>query len=888
MDTEAIAKLQGFEGIEYWEPVNADRLYLVREGSGDEKIRTKWMLFGLVGMLTGIVATCMKQSVERMLMWRFEWVDTLLAEHDDSLSTTSNYTELREHRFTSVEGLSLSHLYAWMTWAGSSIVFAVIGCVIIVYIEPRAAGSGLPQVMGYLNGVQLPKVFTVRVLVAKFLSCMFAVGSGLPVGPEGPMIHIGSMLGAMFTSSKIKWWSTSVVGTQFRSSKARRELITCGAAAGVSAAFGAPLGGLLFVMEEIASYWDISFTWMIFFSTTVAFFTVATLNSIFHGWVVPSDRTFGVLTTESQIIFQPELALASIQMNLKIIVPAVLIGVIGGVLAIIFTKFNLAVAAWRQKAVVPKKWLRIFEPACIAFVFSTLTFVMPLFAECSIIPHTSNPSGSVHHGNSTTDGSGGGHGGPEFVAFTCQGHGLDNEYAPLATLTFNSGEAVVRHLFSRGTRGQFTPGVLCCYLFVYFVFACYTAGSAFATGIVIPMLVIGALTGRLFGEFFYELTPSWLGDQTWFDPGIFALFGSASFFAGVSRLTVSLSVILVELSNELLFLPPMMISILVAKWIADYKTHSLYHSLIHQLHMPYLDSEIARAPHMELHVARDIMTCPVVVLEEEVAVGSIIKVLRSTTYNAFPVVSKEDKTLRGILQRPQLERLLMDITEESSGNHLTPYQRISSTRNLFMSSSGALAPSRALNSKKIIDLTQEMSTSPFTVHELFQLTLTFIQFQAMGIRHLLVVNDSFQVSGIITRKDLCCIDERLHARGILEEQTLSSQHTRRRGTHLQERELSLYDGSANSPVASKVGSPIQQGYRVFGSGGHDGDVVATKTRNPPNVGTSFSSPAGTFQMQSEDSDSLVGALPCPNETSMYRPLLPSAVQEFPNTDSVSL
>ena len=883
MDVESISKLQGYEGIEYWEPVNSDRLYVVREGSNDERVRVKWILFGLVGMLTGVASVCMKQSVERMFIWRFQWVVDLLAQHAEQASPTSNTTELRDYKFSSIDGLSTNHFYAWLAWTGSSILCVLVGCIIVVYIEPRAAGSGLPQVMGYLNGVQLPKVFALRVLVAKFLSCMFAVGSGLPVGPEGPMIHIGSMLGAMLTSKKLKWWSSSVVGTQFRSNKTRREFITCGAAAGVSAAFGAPLGGLLFVMEEIASYWDISLTWMIFFSTTVAFFTVATFNSIFHGWIMPGGRTFGVLTGESQIIFQPELTLSSIQMNLKIIVPAVLIGIIGGVLAIIFTKFNLAVAAWRQQVVVPRKWLRIVEPCCIAFVFATLSFVMPLFAECSVIPNSSNPSGDIGH-NSTT--SSGGHGGPDFVSFTCQGHGLENEYAPLATLTFNSGEAVVRHLFSRGTRGQFTPGVLCCYLFVYFIFACYTAGSAFATGIVIPMLVIGAVFGRLFGEFFYELAPSWLADQSWFDPGIFALFGSASFFAGVSRLTVSLSVILVELSNELLFLPPMMLSIIVAKWIADYKTHSLYHSLIHQLHMPFLDSEIARAPHMELHVARDVMTCPVVVLEEQVPVSVIVRVLRSTTHNAFPVVNEEDKTLRGILQRPQLERLLIDLDDDTKQT-LTPYQRINSTRNLTISVPDQITTkTRRLNDKRIVDLTQEMSTSPFTVHELFQLTLTFIQFQAMGIRHLLVVNDSFQVSGIITRKDLCCIDERLQARGILEQQTLSAQHTRRRGT-VYEREGSLYDASVTqSPSPSRVGSPVQQGYKLFGSSVVDGAVVATKTRNPPNVQASFSSPASIFQSKSVGS-SVSSSTPV-MYPSLANPLIPSAVRGASDTDTTAL
>jgi chloride channel 7 len=61
---------------------------------------------------------------------------------------------------------------------------------LVVYVSPTAGGSGVPEMMAFLNGVHLPKVFNINTLLVKFLSCALAVGSGLPVGPEGPMIHI--------------------------------------------------------------------------------------------------------------------------------------------------------------------------------------------------------------------------------------------------------------------------------------------------------------------------------------------------------------------------------------------------------------------------------------------------------------------------------------------------------------------------------------------------------------------------------------------------------------------------------------------------------------------------------------------------------------------------
>jgi H+/Cl- antiporter ClcA len=59
------------------------------------------------------------------------------------------------------------------------------------FIRPQAASSGIPELMAFLNGTVVRHIFNVKTLIIKFLSCVCAVASGLPVGPEGPMIHMG-------------------------------------------------------------------------------------------------------------------------------------------------------------------------------------------------------------------------------------------------------------------------------------------------------------------------------------------------------------------------------------------------------------------------------------------------------------------------------------------------------------------------------------------------------------------------------------------------------------------------------------------------------------------------------------------------------------------------
>eukprot|EP01060_Flectonema_neradi_P012952 TRINITY_DN1974_c0_g1_i3.p1 TRINITY_DN1974_c0_g1~~TRINITY_DN1974_c0_g1_i3.p1 ORF type:complete len:706 (+),score=75.68 TRINITY_DN1974_c0_g1_i3:356-2473(+) len=543
---------------------------------------------------------------------------------------------------------SINYVKGWAFWTGSSCILVLIASSLVVFIEPAASSSGLPEVMAYLNGIQLNKALGRRVVVCKYLSCLFAVASGLPVGPEGPMIHLGAMVGAILTQSKDsafgfrKKFISEGANRKFRSTRERRDFIACGAAAGVSAAFGAPMGGLLFVMEEVATYWDTSLTWLIFFGTMIAFFFSALLMSLFHGWK-PTGHTFGELTQTAQVLFQP-LVLAKVEVHILIILPAVIVGIVCGFLAVLFTKMNLKIAGWRRRVITPKKHLRIIEPFILALVYGTVTFVIPMLAHCRKNP--SPHDGHATPGQIEAEGV--------FIGFHCDSH---SDMSPLATLTMNSGETVIKHLFSNGTSDSFPGGTVFVYMVIYFCFSAYAASNTYASGLVIPILVIGSATGRTLGEIAHTVLPDVFGNLDFIDPGTFALLGAAAFFAGVSRLTVSLAVIMVELSNELYWLPAMMCSIIIAKWVADYYSHSLYHAIIKMNNMPFLDSQHVQAPHLQNHTALEVSTHPVVVVHEEERMDVLINVIK-TKHNGFPVVA-QDGHLIGIIMRVQLEMLVL-------------------------------------------------------------------------------------------------------------------------------------------------------------------------------------------------------------------------------------
>lgn len=177
------------------------------------------VLYGtLIGFLTGIVVSVFRWTIEKLL----QFVQTLY--------------------------LDISH-------GNIALIFLVITANLICFLivswmlnkEPNISGSGIPQVEGLLLGEL--KINWWSTLWRKFISGILAIGSGLMLGREGPSIQLGASIGQGVASYKRLSHNQS------------KGLIASGAAAGLSAAFNAPLAGVMFVLEEV--YHSISpFVWV--------------------------------------------------------------------------------------------------------------------------------------------------------------------------------------------------------------------------------------------------------------------------------------------------------------------------------------------------------------------------------------------------------------------------------------------------------------------------------------------------------------------------------------------------------------------------------------------------------------------------------------------------
>ena len=244
---------------------------------------------------------------------------------------------------------------------------------------------------------------------------------------------------------------------------------------------------------------------------------------------------------------------------------------------------------------------------------------------------------------------------------------------------------------------------------------------------------------------------------------------------------MSLTVIFVEITNDVSFLLPIMTSIMVSKWCADYLTHSLYHALLELKCVPFLD--IASSPHnLELFSVKDIMTTNVVTLNEVIKVSSLVHILYNYKHDGFPVIKNSNdinkNVFRGTILRNHLLIILKygnkipglfhsninDAINESNNisnysNNWDPKISFEMLNNYNVNTNNNINNDDLLydmlsHNNDYLCLTPYINTSAFVIQEQFSISRTFILFRTMGLRHLTVVNEYNEVTGIITRYDL--------------------------------------------------------------------------------------------------------------------------------------
>ena len=202
-----------------------------------------------------------------------------------------------------------------------------------------------------------------------------------------------------------------------------------------------------------------------------------------------------------------------------------------------------------------------------------------------------------------------------------------------------------------------------------------TFGQPAPGGVFVPALCIGALIGRAVG-FSMQLLEEELGDRGIFSsclstehcitPGIYAIVGAASVLGGVTRMTVCLVVIMFEVTGGLEYLLPVMVGVLMSKWVGDaFGKDSIYIDLIRLKGYPHLDN---KRDYSFSERASDVMSCRelVVLPMQGNTAESIEALMQSTSYQGFPIVTtRAEMLVHGYISRHALRRLVVQCRAHS-------------------------------------------------------------------------------------------------------------------------------------------------------------------------------------------------------------------------------
>ncbi|XP_078488881.1 H(+)/Cl(-) exchange transporter 7-like isoform X2 [Ciona intestinalis] len=651
----------------------------------------RWIICMLIGIMTGIVAVIINICILELTAVKMHVVEQAIIH---CVKNRCLFVPL-------------------VLWIAINVVLVTVASLLTVFLAPVAAGSGIPQIKCFLNGVKVPNVVRFKTLVTKVIGVIASVSGGLAVGKEGPMIHSGSVLAAGISQGRsISFNLNTRFFKHFRNDREKRDFVCAGAAAGVSAAFGAPVGGVLFSLEEAASFWNQALTWRIFLCSILSSYTLNFFMSIYHHH--PGDLAYPGLINFGKFSGSYE------GFELPIFL---LMAVFGGLSGAAFNAINHKITVFRLKY-LKAKYFKVLEVVFVSAVSATIAFVLIYWnSECK-------PLGQDPYVR---------------LQFFCN----DGEYNTMAVLFFTPPEESVKSLF-HDPLGALQPLTIVIFVLPYFFLACWTYGLQVPSGLFIPSLLIGAAWGRLVGNCVNFIWP----DDIWAqDLSKYALIGAAAQLGGTVRMTISLTVILIEATGNITYSLPLMAVLLLAKWVGDYFNHGIYDMHIHLNKVPILPWE---PPALSTNIqAREVMGTPVVTLRTVPLVSDICSVLSDprNCHSGYPISDSEGK-FRGVILRTQLLILLKhkEFVERGGSS-----ERIKLS--VFRDSYPRYFPLSVINVSEgeqqcHVDLRPFLNPSPYTIQENASLPRIFRLFRALGLRHLVVLNDEHKVVGMISRKDI--------------------------------------------------------------------------------------------------------------------------------------
>ncbi|KAG0252081.1 hypothetical protein BG011_007213 [Mortierella polycephala] len=571
---------------------------------------------------------------------------------------------------------SATFMVGYVFYIMFALMFATTAAYLVKTFAPYAEGSGIPEVKTILGGFVIRHYLGLETLVIKTITLVLSAAAGLSLGKEGPLLHIACCIGNILPR----------IFPKFKNNEAKmREILSAAASAGISVAFGAPIGGVVFSLEEMSYYFSSDTMWHSFFCAMAAAVALKLMDPF---------------RTEKLVVFQVEYDhdWHGFEMSFYM-----LLGILGGLWGAFFIRMNLRLAAFRKTS-----WLRFF-PIYEVFAVCLLTAMVGYL---NIFTRVQSPELLANLFRECDSSSGNYHG-------LCDEGGVAMRVTSLLT--------------AGGVKGVLTI---------------LTFGLAIPAGIFMPSMIIGALFGRALGMLVqawqtnhpgFWLFASCLPDVPCVTPGSYAMVGAAAFMGGVTRMTVSLVIIMFELTGALTYVLPIMIVVMTSKWVGDaFGKEGIFDGIILLCGYPFLDD---KGEYTLNTMASQVMT-PVEDIVVVTATGntldSLDNLLHETHYKGYPVVnSLRDMMLVGYISRTEL-RYAIDEARKRNLPGNTP--------------AGNVVPILE-NTPAFIEFRLWMDQTPITVSHRFPMDQVIVIFRRLGVRYVLCTQHG-QLLGLITKKDV--------------------------------------------------------------------------------------------------------------------------------------
>ncbi|PGH26869.1 hypothetical protein AJ80_01451 [Polytolypa hystricis UAMH7299] len=611
-------------------------------------------------------------------------------------------------------------LFNYIVYFIVAVLFAFLSAVLVDSFAPYAAGSGISEIKVIIAGFIMKGFLGARTLLIKSICLPLAIASGLSVGKEGPSVHF-----AVCTGNVISRWFSKYK----RNAGKTREILTATAATGVAVAFGSPIGGVLFSLEEMASHFPLKTLWRSYFCALVATSVLAAMNPFRTGQLVMFQVKYDRTWHAFELIF------------------FAFIGVFGGLYGAFVMKWNLRAQAFRKKYLAKYPILEAMVLAggtalvCYPNMFLriSMTEMMEiLFRECE----------GAHDYNGI-----------------CEAGRRWSMVLSLALATL---------------------------LRIFFVIISY--GCKVPAGIFVPSMAIGASFGRLVGILVQALHESF-PDSSFFSacepdvpcitPGTYAFLGAGAALSGIMHLTISVTVIMFEITGALTYILPTMIVVGITKAVSDrFGKGGIADRMIWFNGFPFLDS---KEDHIfNVPVSHAMTAEPLVLTATDFPVHQAEQLLAENKFQGFPIVEdRTSKTLIGFIGRTELQyaidRAKRDglispnakcrfIAQHRSRSRSASqpssqiYRSQNSTSSLSIDDAAAAAAEYELPAPQTfediatslgvssVDFSPYVDLAPLTVHPRLPLETVMEIFKKMGPRVILVEHRG-KLSGLVTVKD---------------------------------------------------------------------------------------------------------------------------------------